>query len=80
MPFVTLICERIVPDEIVPRLERAEDGAIAIFDGVVRNNGRRRRTVYLDYESYESMAIEKLPGACGRGRSTVRHPQCRNRA
>ncbi|MGC2475787.1 MAG: molybdopterin converting factor subunit 1 [Candidatus Sulfotelmatobacter sp.] len=60
VPFVTLIRERIVPDEIVPRLERAEDGAIVIFDGVVRNNSRGRRTVYLDYESYESMAIEKL--------------------
>ena len=68
VPFVTLIRERIVPDEIVPRLERAEDGAIVIFDGVVRNNSRGRRTVYLDYESYESMAIEKLRGLAAEAR------------
>src|SRR5579872_2061282 len=61
-PFVSLIRERIVQNDIVPRLERAEDGAIVIFDGIVRNHSRGRRTLYLDYESYESMALEKLRG------------------
>ena len=31
-----------------------------IFDGIVRNHSRNRRTFYLEYESYESMALRKL--------------------
>src|SRR5215469_10944123 len=57
---IKLVHERIVPHDIVPGLERPEDGAIVIFDGVVRDNSRGRRTLYLDYEAYESMALEKL--------------------
>ena len=34
-------------------LKRSEDGAAVIFDGVVRDNTRGRRTLYLDYEAYE---------------------------
>jgi len=59
-PFVRLVRDRIVPHDIVPGLERPEDGAIVIFDGIVRNHSRNRRTLYLEYESYESMAFRKL--------------------
>lgn len=37
-----------------------EDGALLVFEGVVRNNSRGRRTVYLDYEAYESMALSEM--------------------
>jgi len=37
-----------------------EDGAVIVFEGVVRNNSRRRRTLYLDYEAYESMAFNEM--------------------
>jgi len=66
--WVKLVRERIVPHDIVPRLERPEDGAIVIFDGVVRNHSRGRRTLYLDYEAYESMALEKLRELAGSAR------------
>ncbi len=59
-PLVRLVRQRIVPHEIVPALERPEDGAIVIFDGIVRNHSRGRRTLYLEYESYEGMALSKL--------------------
>jgi MoaE-MoaD fusion protein len=59
-PFVRIIRERIVPHDIVPPLERPEDGAVVIFDGVVRNHSRGRRTLYLEYESYEQMAVKQL--------------------
>ena len=39
---------------------RAEDGAICIFEGVVRNNSKGKRTLHLVYESYETMALKKL--------------------
>lgn len=37
-----------------------EDGAVAIFEGVVRNNSRGRRTLFLDYEAYGQMAINEM--------------------
>jgi molybdopterin synthase catalytic subunit len=36
------------------------DGAVVVFDGVVRNNTKGRKTSYLDYECYEAMAIEVM--------------------
>ena len=36
------------------------DGAIVTFDGFVRNQSHGRRTLYLDYEAYESMALAKM--------------------
>lgn len=59
-PLIRLQHERIVPHDVVPALERPEDGAIVVFDGVVRNHSRGRRTLYLEYESYEEMALKQL--------------------
>jgi MoaE-MoaD fusion protein len=41
-------------------LQRPEDGAIVIFEGVVRNNTKGRPTAYLDYEAYEPMALAQM--------------------
>ncbi len=59
-PYVRIVHERIVPHDVVPPLERPEDGAIVIFDGIVRNHSRGRRTRYLEYEAYEPMALKLL--------------------
>jgi molybdopterin synthase catalytic subunit len=45
---------------IVAAVKHPEDGATVIFDGVVRNNTRGRRTLYLDYEAYEEMAEKQM--------------------
>ena len=37
-----------------------EDGAIVIFDGFVRDHSKNRRTLYLEYEAYEPMALVKI--------------------
>jgi MoaE-MoaD fusion protein len=42
------------------RVRGAEDGAIVIFDGFVRNGSHGRATKYLDYEAYEPMALSKM--------------------
>ena len=42
------------------RLQRPEDGAVVVFEGVVRNNTKGRRTRYLEYEGYEPMAVEQM--------------------
>ena len=54
---VVLTREVIATDAIVAELKQGEDGALVVFDGIVRNNTRGRRTLYLDYEAYEAMAL-----------------------
>lgn len=41
-----------------------QDGAIVTFDGFVRNESHGRRTLYLEYEAYESMALAKMREIC----------------
>jgi MoaE-MoaD fusion protein len=45
---------------IVDELKRGEDGASAVFEGIVRNQTRERKTLYLDYEAYEEMALQQM--------------------
>jgi molybdopterin synthase catalytic subunit len=45
---------------IVAAIKRPEDGAVATFDGIVRNHSRGRRTLYLDYTAYEVMALRQM--------------------
>jgi molybdopterin synthase catalytic subunit len=37
-----------------------KDGAVATFDGCVRNHSHGHATLYLEYEAYESMAVAKM--------------------
>jgi molybdopterin synthase catalytic subunit len=46
--------------ELVRKLQRPEDGAVVVFEGVVRNNTKGRGTLYLEYECYEQMALEQM--------------------
>jgi molybdopterin synthase catalytic subunit len=48
------------PTTLVCHVRTDSDGAIVTFDGCVRDNFHGRRTLYLEYESYESMAFAKL--------------------
>jgi molybdopterin synthase catalytic subunit len=50
----------IASQQIADALKAPEDGATAIFEGIVRNNTRGRRALYLDYESYEPMALQEM--------------------
>jgi molybdopterin synthase catalytic subunit len=57
-----------ITDEVIPSAEIAEDikagpdGAVCVFDGIVRDNTRGRKTLYLDYEAYREMALEQMRG------------------
>jgi molybdopterin synthase catalytic subunit len=46
-------------------LKRGEDGAALVFEGIVRNQTRGRRTLYLDYEAYEEMALALMESLAG---------------
>jgi MoaE-MoaD fusion protein len=45
---------------LVQSVRADQDGAIVTFDGFVRSESHGRRTLYLDYEAYESMALAKM--------------------
>jgi molybdopterin converting factor subunit 1 len=45
---------------VLTSLKRGEDGAALVFEGVVRNQTRGRKTLYLDYEAYEQMALAQM--------------------
>ena len=55
-----LVSTSIDPEALLEQLKQPEDGALAMFDGIVRNNSRGRRTLYLDYSGYEPMALRKM--------------------
>lgn len=55
-----LVRERIPTQEILDRIKRGEDGAVTVFEGIVRNHTRNRQTLFLDYEAYEPMALGQL--------------------
>jgi molybdopterin synthase catalytic subunit len=59
-PMVTLTRERIDRDALVAALQQPGDGAVVVFDGIVRDNTRGRKTLYLDYEAYEEMAVNQM--------------------
>jgi molybdopterin synthase catalytic subunit len=46
--------------ELARQVRTDEDGAIATFDGCVRNQSHGRKTLYLEYEAYEAMALAKM--------------------
>jgi molybdopterin synthase catalytic subunit len=58
--LILLIHESIDADALVRHVRTGADGAIVTFDGCVRNQSHGRRTLYLDYEAYESMAVSKM--------------------
>jgi molybdopterin synthase catalytic subunit len=57
---IYLTREKIEREAVIAALQAGEDGAVVIFDGVVRNNTRGRSTLYLDYEAYEEMALGQM--------------------
>jgi MoaE-MoaD fusion protein len=61
--------------KLVERAKAGEDGAVVVFDGIVRNNSRGRRTLYLEYEAYEEMALNQMQELArqARKRFAVRH-------
>ena len=57
---VWLDVAKIDADKLVTEAKRGEDGAVVVFDGIVRNHSRGRETWYLDYEAYTEMALKQM--------------------
>ena len=66
---VRIVREPIDVEAVAGRLKRPPDGAAVIFEGVVRDNSRGRRTLYLDYEAYEAMALRQMESLAAEARA-----------
>ena len=47
-------------ESILNVVKSGADGAVCVFDGIVRDNTRGRATLHLDYEAYEEMALKQM--------------------
>jgi molybdopterin synthase catalytic subunit/molybdopterin converting factor small subunit len=59
-PLIALVREPIDASAIERAIKSGADGAVCVFDGIVRDNSRGRRTLHLDYEAYEEMALQQM--------------------
>jgi MoaE-MoaD fusion protein len=58
--YSSIVREKIDTDAVLDKLKQPADGAAVLFEGVVRDNTRGRRTLYLAYEAYEEMALKQM--------------------
>ena len=58
----SIVRDVIDTQDVVRKIKSSEDGAAVVFEGVVRNQTRGRKTLYLDYEAYEEMALAQMEG------------------
>jgi molybdopterin synthase catalytic subunit len=58
--FFAITRDEIDARALVERLQQGCDGAVVTFEGVTRNNTKGRKTLYLEYEGYEKMAVETM--------------------
>jgi molybdopterin synthase catalytic subunit/molybdopterin converting factor small subunit len=72
---IALTRDSIDAQTLVASAKEGEDGAVVVFDGIVRNNTRGRQTLHLDYEAYEEMALRQMNDLAteARSRFNVRH-------
>ncbi len=58
--FFRLTCQPIPTGPLTRDLKAPQDGAVVVFDGIVRDHSHGRKTLYLEYEAYEPMAVRKM--------------------
>ena len=55
-----IVRDKIPTATILESVKQPADGATLVFEGIVRNHSRGRRTLFLEYEAYEAMALSEL--------------------
>jgi MoaE-MoaD fusion protein len=58
--YSSIVRDPIDTADVLRGIKRGEDGAVVLFEGVVRNQTRGRRTLYLEYQAYEEMALPQM--------------------
>jgi molybdopterin synthase catalytic subunit len=58
--YFALTRDPIHAESLIAKVRTPGDGAVVTFDGCVRNHSLGRRTLHLEYEGYEPMALLKM--------------------
>jgi molybdopterin synthase catalytic subunit len=58
--MIRIVESKIDREEIVQSVSTPESGAVATFDGMVRNHAREKPVTHLYYEAFEEMALKEL--------------------
>lgn len=58
--MIRLVNRPIDTKELLDSIVQPEDGAVVIFEGVVRNHARGKKVLSLEYHAYEEMALKML--------------------
>jgi molybdopterin synthase catalytic subunit len=58
--FFRLTRDPIPTADLAQQLKAPEDGAVVVFEGIVRDHSLGRETLYLEYEAYAPMALRKM--------------------
>jgi MoaE-MoaD fusion protein len=64
-----LIREPIDIRKVADSVQKPEDGAVIVFEGVVRNHSQDKPVRFLEYDAYESMALKKIEEIGSRAKS-----------
>jgi molybdopterin converting factor subunit 1 len=59
-----IVLKPILAAEVADQVKAPADGAVVVFDGIVRNNSGGRATQFLIYEAYEPMALGVMRELC----------------
>jgi molybdopterin synthase catalytic subunit len=62
--FCTIVRTPIRAAAVGEQVKAPADGAVVVFEGIVRNHSRGKATLYLIYEAYENMALAKMREIC----------------
>ncbi len=70
----SLVRDRIDIDSVTKSIQKPDDGAVVVFEGVVRNSSRGKSVRFLEYDAYEPMALKKLEeiGASAKSQFQIR--------
>ena len=63
--LIEIVDGPIAAEAVVAAMKTGSDGAVCVFDGIVRDNTRGRKTLHLDYEAYREMALEQMRRLAG---------------
>ena len=65
----SLVRDTLDIQSVAQAIQKPEDGAVVVFEGVVRNNSRGKSVRFLEYDAYEAMALKKLEEIGARAKS-----------
>ena len=57
---IEILDDELPTSAVLEEIKAGSDGAVCLFDGIVRDNTRGRRTLHLDYEAYREMALKQM--------------------